>query len=91
MLELSEEAFWGLTLAQFNALAEQHAEVERRKDYRAALICSVIAEVNRDRKRRIKAYSPSDFMPQEKEKPMTDKGMSGALRHINTMLGGEER
>ncbi len=41
---------------------------EGRADLRAGIVASTIAEVNRDRKKRQKAYTAADFMPQfEKE------------------------
>lgn len=60
-------------------------------NYRGAMICSIIAEVNRDRKKRKKPYTPSDFMP-KKEKPevrLTGEQMKGQLEMINAALGGE--
>jgi hypothetical protein len=39
---LGEEEFWGLTLAQFDALTERYHQRRERADYRAAIICSHI-------------------------------------------------
>lgn len=38
---------------------------ERRADLRAGIVASTIANVNRDPKRRAKAYAPEEFMPRE--------------------------
>ena len=89
-LRLSDEEFWGLTLAQFNALAERYIAEQKSKDYRAALICSIIAEVNRNVKKRAKPFTAEDFMPKEHRK-MTAKRMKTAIKHINIMLEGEEK
>ena len=58
-------------------------------NYRAAMVCCLIAEVNRDRKRHAKAYTPDDFMPRRRER-MPDKQIQRVLGHINKMLGGKE-
>ncbi len=79
-------------MAQFDALAKRHKEEQKRLDSRAAQIVWAIAEVNRDRKARPKAYTLDDFMPQE-PKPkvtMTDEELGQSLRQINQILSGEE-
>jgi len=54
------------------------------------MICSVIAEVNRDRKRRKKPFTPDDFMPKKKAKvQLTGEQMKAQLGFINAALGGE--
>jgi len=54
------------------------------------MICSVIAEVNRDRKRRKKPFTPDDFMPKKKAKTqLTGEQMKAQLGFINAALGGE--
>jgi hypothetical protein len=79
-------------LAQFNALVDQYKAKERAKSYRAAMICSVIAEVNRDHKRRKKPFTPEDFLPKEKkEKVVSNPQMRRAVERINQMLGGETK
>lgn len=49
---------------------------------------SIIAEVNRDKKKRSKPFTPNDFMPRKKVK-MTDKQMTKSLELATVMLGGE--
>ena len=62
-LKLSEEELWGLTLKEFGLLVERYnAEVERQ-DFRVALVCSVLANIYRDDKRRAEPFTPEDFMP----------------------------
>lgn len=90
---LSEEALWSLTLAQFNALAERHADEQEAFNYRAALVCSIIAEVNRNPKKRHRPYTPSDFMPKKKKAKvqLTGEQMKKQLAMINIALGGETK
>lgn len=49
-------------------LARRGADLERT-NYHAALICAVLANINRDPKRRPVPYQVADFMPQ-KAQPM---------------------
>lgn len=60
-------------------------------NYRTALVCSVIAEVNRDKKKRKKPFTYVDFMPKKKKvkKQLTGEEMKQQLGLINAALGGE--
>ena len=63
-------------------------------DYRAALICTIIAEVNRDPKKRGRAFTPKDFMPKRKAereitKELTGEQMLERAKIITSALGGE--
>jgi len=90
-LRLSDREFWNLTLAQFDALVRRYKDEQRRSDYRSAMICSILAEINRDRKRRTKPFSPEDFMPKEEEtKRIDNPKMKRALERISQMLEGKE-
>jgi hypothetical protein len=51
-LRLDDAAFWRLTPRQFAALSA-----------RAALVASVIANVNRDTKRKPQPFTVADFLP----------------------------
>jgi len=52
----------------------------------------MLAEINRDRKKRTKAFEPQDFMPKKaKTKQMSDEDMRIHLGVINKVLGGEEK
>ena len=66
---LSEEEFWGLTLKEFTALADRYRANQEWLNYRAALICSVLANTVRDPKQKRKPYTPQDFMPGAKVRP----------------------
>jgi hypothetical protein len=48
-----------------------------RDDWRSALVASLIANVNRDQKKRRKPYSPEDFIPDW-------LAMSGVRKVVNT-------
>ena len=82
-----------MTLAQFNALAKQYNQEQDWLNYRSALVCSVIAEVNRDPKRRKRPFTSDDFMPKKKSKDvgrLTSNEILERLRALNTILGGKE-
>ena len=88
-LGLSESDFWYLTLREFNALSERFKENQKWLNYRSALICSIIANVNRNPKKKSKAWTPDDFMPAREQKMMTDEQMYAQVQAINVILGGE--
>lgn len=88
-MRLSEREFWGLTLAQFNSLVKWYAAEQETLNYRGALICSVIAEVNRDRKKQKKPFTPEDFMPKRRKGKLTGEQMMDQVKAANIVLGGE--
>jgi len=59
------------------------------QDYRSALICTLLAEVNRDRKKRPKPFKPQDFMPQRETHRMSEDQVKSRLAAINYALGGK--
>uniref|UniRef100_A0A6M3JZN1 Minor tail T domain-containing protein n=1 Tax=viral metagenome TaxID=1070528 RepID=A0A6M3JZN1_9ZZZZ len=79
-----------MTLAQFNALAERFSSSQEREDYHSALICCVLAEINRDRKKRPKPFTPQDFMPQVKEL-VTTESLKEKIKLLNMVMGGKEK
>lgn len=90
-MKLGEADFWRLTLAQFASLAERYETEQERDDYHSALICCVLAEINRDPKKRDKPFVPADFMARKKEQkePLTGEQMKVQLEMINSALGGK--
>lgn len=52
-----------LTFAQFLALSKEYEEREKAEYWRAGLIASTIANVNRDAKKKQSPYEVQDFMP----------------------------
>ena len=91
-LLLSEEEFWGLTYKEFNALSERCKTSHDWLNYRAALICSVLANTVRDPKKKSKPYTPQDFMPEEKRtrpsKKQSAKQMLRTVKILNAAHGG---
>lgn len=72
---LTEDEFWDLTFAQFRALSKRHDLAQQQRDLGFGIVASVIANVNRDPKKRRKEFEPKDFMPvYEPTKPKKPKG-----------------
>jgi hypothetical protein len=69
-------------------LIERHKQKLSADNYNSALICSVIANVNRNKG---KAFQPSDFMPkdQNKKKVMPIDEMLEVLKAITVRNGGD--
>jgi len=65
-LQLSEQETWELSWEEYEALLKRRELEFERQNYHAALVCSVIANVFRDKKQR--AFKPADFMPSQKPK-----------------------
>lgn len=62
-LRLTDAEFWRLTPREFRALADAWDDGEQAKDRRAATVCMVIANVNRDADKKPEPFQISDFMP----------------------------
>jgi len=58
---LGEDEFWGLTVKELNALINSYKNANDWLDYRAALVCSVLANIWRGKSKRV--FKPADFMP----------------------------
>lgn len=78
-------------MAQFVSLAKEYRAEQETLNYRGAMICSLIAESHRNRKKRSKVYTVDDFMPKKKKAKaeMTGEQMRDQLGMINAALGGE--
>lgn len=70
---------------------------EERADWRAGMVASTIANVNRDSKRQKRPYKPEDFMPKyeqqaitadTQERPQADPGLLGFVRGMQRRMGG---
>lgn len=93
---MAEEEFWGLTLRQFDALVRCNMMQQERLDYRAALVCSVIANVNRDPKKRPRPFTPRDFMTTAKmQKSRTERQtweqQLKTVEVLNLAFAGDDR
>lgn len=92
MFGLAEAEFWGLTPRQLLALLDQQREREERRDLRAALLCSVIANCAPFVKRR-RSFEPKDFMPRAGRGAhraggaVPHKDIINKARHAFTMAG----
>ncbi len=89
-LHLTEDEFWELTMRELNALSERHEESHEWLNYRAALICSVLANTVRDPKRKTRPFVPDDFMPKTERRVQTTSQMLTTVRMLNTAFGGSE-
>jgi hypothetical protein len=100
-LRLSEQEFWVLTPGQFDLLAKRHIEQRKseiyleqtkikRSDQQAALICCVLANINRDKKKKPTPYKVDDFMPVEigKKKKQTAQEQFQIVKMLNAAFGG---
>jgi hypothetical protein len=68
-------------LGLWAALWEIDPWSEERADYRAALPTYVLAEINRDPKKKTNAYKPTDFMPYtRKDENAKHRDVSARLR-----------
>ena len=66
---------------------------QERRDYRAGMIASTIANANRDPKKRRKPYEARDFMParvRPRPKPMTPQATVDFVAKLNAALGGRD-
>ena len=88
-LGLTEDEFWNLTLKEFNALSARFKDAQDWQNYRAAMICCVVANTVRTKTKKPLPWVPSDFMPTRERKQMTDKQMFAQVQAINAILGGK--
>lgn len=64
------------------SLVERHREHERRADRRAGEVAALMANINRDTKKRREPFTWLDIFPEykEPEKPQTDEQMLAAMQ-----------
>ena len=64
---------------------DAYEEQQKREDARFALVCSVLAEINRDPKSRKTPYRVEDFMPHKKTESLESKlkKFKGYLRAVD--------
>jgi len=55
---------------------------EERADYRNGLVCSLLANKDRNPKKTPKPYQPKDFMPFTENKKTTAKQLKAQLSHM---------
>jgi hypothetical protein len=81
-LGLTSEQYWNLTPREFGHLRERWQARETREDRRTALIACILANVNRDPKRRAQPFEIEDFMPGAKKRQQTVEEMIATCRVI---------
>lgn len=67
------------------ALLERRSQAEEVKDYRAGMICAVIANLLTGKG---KKYKPQDFMPHRGDRKQTWQEMLAVVESVNTMMQG---
>jgi len=73
---------------------ERWLQEQERRDWRSGLIASVIANANRNPKKRSKPYQPSDFLPQRRRKApkrMTVEQSISFVAALNAAFGGVDK
>jgi len=60
-----------------------------RQDYRAGLVCAVLANINRDPKRS-KVFTPQDFMPGHRHKESKAQSPEEMFGIINLIYGAPD-
>jgi len=97
-LKVSIPDFWRLLPKEFSAMAEEYSKtidelmmLEELADWRMGMICAIIANANRNPKKKSTPFQPTDFMPKKPQpkKEMTAQEMLEVLKTTTTMLGGE--
>lgn len=89
-LRLTDEEFWELSWDEFSALTERYLKEQESRDYRAALVCWILANAHRDTRKKPKPFEIKDFMPQRRpKKAKTEEQMKDELTILNIALGGE--
>ena len=90
---LTDAEFWCLTPKEYSYLVKRFGQEQERYDRRAALVSSVIANVNRNTKKRKRPYTVQDFMPRagkKKSKKMTNNELLKKVESLNVIFGGTD-
>jgi hypothetical protein len=77
-------------LTEWMAYAELEPFGEERADLRSATVAAVIANANRDRKKRPQPYKVSDFMPKFDRQEQTEEDMLAVAEAWVKALGGRD-
>jgi len=70
---------------------KRHNEQEKIEWFRLAQICAVIANCNRDPKKKPSPFKVEYFMPRKRQKPITGNDMLDRIRILNAAMGGKEK
>jgi len=74
-------------MIEYKALSDRFKDAQDWLDYRAALICTVMANMWRGSK--TKAFKPQDFMPKRESKQQTPEQMLANVKLLNSAYGGK--
>lgn len=87
---ISEDEFWELTLREFVTLADRYRERERRADYRAGIIASLI--FNAHRTESADPMEPGDFFGwgRKKDEEGDIATLIEGIAAMNARLGGKD-
>jgi hypothetical protein len=98
MLGLSDREFLRRTPHELGLLLDAFVSMQEIADGRVAIVASLLANIHRDQKKRSKAYTPADFMPNRRGGAGTGKAtgkkkqtMTEQLEHlkaITALFGG---
>lgn len=92
-LGLSDEQFWRSTPATLDAVADRVRQRDRDAWRRSAMVCAVIANANRDPKKRKKPYTEADFIGRDrggKPKKQSPDDMLKMAQMANQAFGGRD-
>ena len=77
-------------MREYVALLDRHIEIERSRLLGSAMVCSMLANVNRDSEARPEPFTPADFMPWIKqEEPEVEEDPLEVVKRLNAALGGK--
>lgn len=89
LMGLRVEQVLSMTPNEFGYEYEGWKLREERENRRVARICAVLANINRDPKKRPTPFSEDDFMPEEKQaKKQTNEEMFNMVLALNKAYGG---
>ena len=83
---INPEWFYSLTPNQYYLYEEDYKLEREDEEKRFARICAVLAELQRDTKKRTKPYTEADFMPAEFAKKETKKDFVSNFRKFASAL-----
>lgn len=85
-LRLSSEEFWNMTPREIDARYTAYMKRVQRECWTGtAQICAILAEINRDKKKRKKPYLVSDFIPGNKPKDDDKQDPYAIIRRMDSL------
>lgn len=91
---MTDEQFWRSTPAVIDAVAARVRERDRDAWRRSAMVCAVIANANRDPKKRKRPYTEADFIGPDRsgkqKKRQSPDDMLKMAQMANQAFGGRD-